>query len=96
MAQGKQADAEQYRLIEPADQTRYRSIQHYNDNTLNVCIKNTYTFIDKVLSEVKALHDRAGVPLQTYHIGADETAGAWLQSPACKKIALKRERFYQL
>lgn len=86
MAQGKQADAEQYRLIEPADQTRYRSIQHYNDNTLNVCIKNTYTFIDKVLSEVKALHDRAGVPLHTYHIGADETAGAWLQSPACKKL----------
>ncbi|NOU52259.1 family 20 glycosylhydrolase [Pseudoalteromonas sp. JBTF-M23] len=86
MTQGKQEDAQQYRLVEPADKTRYSSIQHYNDNTLNVCIENTYTFIDKVLSEVKVLHDRAGVPLSTYHIGADETAGAWLDSPACKTL----------
>ncbi|MCG7554284.1 family 20 glycosylhydrolase [Pseudoalteromonas sp. Of11M-6] len=86
MAQGKPEDAQQYRLVEAADKTRYSSIQHYNDNTLNVCIANTYTFIDKVLSEVKVLHDRAGVPLNTYHIGADETAGAWLESPACEKL----------
>ncbi|MEJ6473644.1 family 20 glycosylhydrolase [Pseudoalteromonas piscicida] len=93
MAQGKHKEARQYRLVEPADKTQYSSIQHYNDNTLNVCIPNTYAFIDKVLSEVKALHDRAGVPLNTYHIGADETAGAWLDSPACNELKATVKNF---
>jgi hexosaminidase len=29
------------------------------------------------------------VPLRTYHIGADETAGAWSGSPACKALMAK-------
>ncbi|NMR24246.1 family 20 glycosylhydrolase [Pseudoalteromonas sp. NEC-BIFX-2020_015] len=85
-AQGKSAQALKYRLVEPADKTNYNSIQHYNDNTLNVCLDSTYQFIDKVLDEVNALHVQAGVPFKTYHIGADETAGAWVDSPSCKAI----------
>lgn len=85
-AAGDRAGAEQYRLVEPGDTTRYRSIQHYDDNTLNVCIDSTYRFIDTVVGELATLHKAAGVPLQTYHIGADETAGAWSESPACKTV----------
>ncbi|MDP2634943.1 MULTISPECIES: family 20 glycosylhydrolase [unclassified Pseudoalteromonas] len=86
MAQDKHTEALQYRLVEPADKTQYSSIQHYSDNTLNVCLDSTYEFIDKVLDEVNALHIKAGVPFKTYHIGADETAGAWVDSPSCKAL----------
>jgi hexosaminidase len=85
-AAGRQADAEAYRLVEPADTTKYRSIQNYDDNTLNVCIDQTYRFLDTAVGEIAALHAAAGAPLKTFHIGADETAGAWGESPACKPL----------
>ncbi|APX66914.1 family 20 glycosylhydrolase [Sphingomonas sp. gentR] len=84
MAKGDRAGAERFRLVEPGDTTRYSSVQHYDDNTLNVCISSTYRFIETVIDDIAALHKAAGVPLTTYHIGADETAGAWVESPACK------------
>jgi hexosaminidase len=90
LAAGDRAGAERYRLVEPGDTTAYRSIQNYNDNTLNVCIDQTYRFLDTVLDEMVALHARAGMPLHKYHIGADETAGAWSQSPACKAMMAAR------
>ncbi|MCJ8267863.1 MAG: family 20 glycosylhydrolase, partial [Psychrosphaera sp.] len=34
----------------------------------------------------KAMHSQAGHPLTRYHIGADETAGAWVKSPLCEKF----------
>ncbi len=86
MAEGRKEEAELYRLVEPADTTQYRSIQNYNDNTLNVCIDQTYRFLDTAVSELAAMHEAAGAPLRTFHIGADETAGAWSQSPACKPL----------
>ena len=79
-------EAERYRLIDPLDKTRYQSIQFYNDNTLNVCLDSSYRFVDKVISEVIELHQQAQVPLTRYHIGADETAGAWINSPACQSL----------
>ena len=82
-AEGRTEEADQYRLIDPADTTVYRSIQNYDDNTLNVCIPATYRFIDTVVESIAAMHQRAGAPLKTFHLGADETAGAWVHSPAC-------------
>jgi hexosaminidase len=85
-AAGRKSEAEAYRLVEPGDTTRYRSIQNYNDNTLNVCIDQTYRFLDTAVDEIAAMHAAAGAPLKTFHIGADETAGAWSESPACKPL----------
>ncbi|WP_447756071.1 family 20 glycosylhydrolase [Sphingopyxis fribergensis] len=85
-AAGKKTEAEQYRLIDPADTTEYRSIQNYSDNTLNVCLPATYRFVDTVVDALADMHKRAGVPLRTFHLGADETAGAWVNSPACKAM----------
>lgn len=82
-AAGKQAEAEQYRLIDPADTTEYRSIQYYDDNTLNVCLPATYRFVDTVVDAFIDMHKQAGAPLKVFHLGADETAGAWVKSPAC-------------
>lgn len=90
LAKGDTQKANQYRLVEPEDKTQYSSIQHYSDNTLNVCLESTYDFIDKVISEVQAMHQQAGTPLYTYHIGADETAGAWIDSPACDVLRSKK------
>ena len=85
-AAGRGREAALYRLVDPADTTEYRSIQNYNDNTLNVCLDSTYRFLGTVLDEVAGLHRAAATPLTTYHIGADETAGAWSGSPACKAM----------
>lgn len=86
VAEGKPEEAERYRLDEPEDKTVYSSIQYYNDNTLNVCLPSTYAFISTVIDSLKAMHQEAGLPLRIYHIGADETAGAWKDSPACRKF----------
>lgn len=86
LAAGDKAGAEKFRLIDPADTTKYRSIQNYSDNTLNVCLPATYAFVDAVVDALAAMHKQAGTPLKTFHLGADETAGAWVQSPACKAM----------
>jgi len=75
--------ATEYLLSDRNDLTHYSSVQFYNDNTLNVCMESTYHFIEKVLTSVKKMHIQAGSPLSRYHIGTDETAGAWRESPVC-------------
>ena len=81
--------ANEFMLIDLEDTTKYSSIQHYNDNTINPCIESSYRFVDKVLQEIKQMHEQAGAPLQRYHIGADETAGAWVESPQCQALMAK-------
>ncbi|MBW8189428.1 carbohydate-binding domain-containing protein [Neiella marina] len=91
MQQNKPELANQYVLHDADDVTEYESIQYYTDNTLNVCQQSTYDFIDKVMTEVAAMHQAAGQPLTRYHIGADETAGAWVESPNCKALLANNE-----
>jgi hexosaminidase len=79
-------EAKKYFLTELEDTSEYRSIQHYNDNTLNPCLDSTYTFVAEVLNQLNSMHIAAVVPLKRYHIGGDETAGAWTNSPACKTL----------
>ncbi|WOH37761.1 family 20 glycosylhydrolase [Thalassotalea fonticola] len=86
MAQGDEKGAKQYLLHDKNDATVYSSIQYYNDNTINACMESSYDFVAKVMDEVKAMHSDAGHPLTRYHIGADETAGAWVESPICKEF----------
>ena len=64
--------AAEYRLIDPEDDTRYLSVQYYDDSYINPCSDSTYRFVSKVIAEVKAMHDAAGVPLQSWHFGGDE------------------------
>src|SRR3546814_11801320 len=91
MGEGKRDEAERYRLVDPADTTEYRSIQNYDDNTLNVCLPATYRFVDTVVDALAAMHRAAGVPLSSFHLGADETAGAWVNSPACAAMIAQTE-----
>ncbi len=82
-AAGQTDAASEYRLVDPQDASVYASIQNYSDNTLNVCVPSTYHFVEKIIDTIAAYHREAGVPLHKYHIGGDETAGAWKASPAC-------------
>jgi len=84
--------AKQYLLHDPKDATQYSSVQYYNDNTINVCLESSYTFVKDVMMQVKAMHAEVGHPLTRYHIGADETAGAWLDSPACKEFVANNDK----
>lgn len=83
---GQMEQARQYLLHDIEDATQYESIQFYNDNTLNACMDSSYDFIEKVVDELRILHQSADNPLTTYHIGADETAGAWVKSSACESL----------
>ncbi len=83
--------ATQFLLDDFDDKTQYSSVQFYNDNTINVCLESSYAFVLEVMTQVKKIHADAGQPLTRYHIGADETAGAWVNSPACKAFVANNE-----
>ncbi len=86
MAVDNEDEARRYLLSDLEDASIYTSIQNYTDNTMNLCLDSAYVFVEKVIDELQAMHERAGQPLTRYHIGADETAGAWKNSPACEKF----------
>ncbi|TYK65986.1 family 20 glycosylhydrolase [Colwellia echini] len=84
--------AKQFLLEDFDDTTEYSSVQFYNDNTINACLESSYDFVIEVMTQVKKIHADAGQPLTRYHIGADETAGAWLESPACKAFVANNDQ----
>jgi hexosaminidase len=84
--------ATQFLLDDFEDTTQYSSVQFYNDNTMNVCLESSYAFVVEVMTQVKKIHSDAGQPLTRYHIGADETAGAWIESPACKAFVENNDK----
>ncbi|MBL4940648.1 MAG: carbohydate-binding domain-containing protein [Colwellia sp.] len=87
-----EAKAKQFLLDDFDDTTKYSSVQFYSDNTINVCLESSYDFVIEVMTQVKKIHSDAGQPLTRYHIGADETAGAWLESPACKDFVANNNK----
>jgi hexosaminidase len=86
MEQENEAEATRYLLSDFDDKTQYSSIQNYNDNTINICMESSYQFVDRVLEDLITMHEQANHPLEMYHIGADETAGAWVDSPVCQAL----------
>src|SRR2546427_9836296 len=77
------AGNEQYRLTDPEDRSVYTSVQGYPDNVMNPALESTYGFIERVVSDLAAMHREAGAPLRHVHMGGDEVpAGVWVGSPA--------------
>ena len=64
--------AAEYHLIDPRDDTQFLSVQFYDDSYINPCIDSTYTFVGKLIDELKAMHSAAGQPLASWHFGGDE------------------------
>jgi hexosaminidase len=87
LAAGKKAQAEQYLLSDPKDKSKYITVQNYTDNSINVCLPSTYAFVDKVMYELQQMYRKAGLKLETFHMGGDEVgAGSWTASPACEAL----------
>lgn len=86
MKEGKEEEANRYRLIDPDDTSVYRSAQYYTDNVTCVCRDQAYNFYETVLDDVIEMYEEAGVPLRMFHTGGDEVpAGAWTESPICRE-----------
>lgn len=90
------ADDLNTRLDDPADTSRYLTIQHYDDGILNPCIPGTYNFIDSVITDVKAMYTEAGASLDVWHMGGDEarnvfTGGGFQDVNAGDKVSWRGE-----
>jgi hexosaminidase len=85
LAAGDPAAAAEFRLLDPNDTSIHSSVQGYTDNLVNPCLESTYTFLTKVVTEVRAMYDAAGVPLTMVNLGGDEAPGPnrWQGSPLC-------------
>jgi hexosaminidase len=94
MDEGKAEEAEAYRLIDPADQSKYFSAQHYTDNTVSVCRESVYRFYETVLDDIIEMYQEAEVPLNMFHAGGDEVPhGAWTASPLCDKFMAENAEY---
>ncbi|GAP75242.1 beta-hexosaminidase [Pseudoalteromonas sp. SW0106-04] len=80
--------ANQYRLIDPLDESQYYTPQFYTDNFINPALEGTFTFLNHVVRETRAMYDAVPDAKRTrLHGGGDELPhlGAnewWAKSPA--------------
>ena len=87
IAEGKNDEADRYRIHDPEDESEYMSIQRWDDNVINVCQESTYRFMGIVFDEIIEMHRTAGINLSSIHIGADEVPrGVWVDSPQCQAL----------
>jgi len=85
MKEGRQEEAEMYRLIDPEDASIYNSAQNFNDNVICVCTEGPYRLFETVVDEVIAMYEEAGLTLKILHTGGDEVPrGVWEDSPLCQ------------
>jgi hexosaminidase len=90
MKAGDRAKAEEYLLRDLQDQSKYRSVQGWSDNVIDVAVPSAYHFLEKVVDEMMVMYKEAGADLETIHFGGDEVpAGVWTKSPAANKIVGK-------
>ncbi|CAH3143871.1 unnamed protein product [Pocillopora meandrina] len=87
--EGKFKEGLRFYLNDLKDRSSYQSGQFFFNNAVNPCIAATYDFVEKLVLEVKAMHE--GVqPLKVIHLGGDEVpVGAWNLSTACQRLSEK-------
>ncbi len=87
MKEGREKEANEYRLIDPDDQSVYLSAQGYSDNVVCVARESTYRFYEKVVDEIAKMYEAAGLKMDVIHAGGDEVPeGAWTKSPLAEKL----------
>ncbi len=101
MKEGKEKEANEYRLIDPDDKSVYLSAQAYKNNVVSVARESTYHFFEKVVDEMAKMYKEAGLTMDTFHTGGDEVAeGVWTKSPMAAKLMkehpeIKETRYLQ-
>ncbi|MCG8306340.1 MAG: family 20 glycosylhydrolase [Cytophagales bacterium] len=94
MAEGKEEEANEYRLIDPDDQSVYLSAQSFKDNVVSVARPSTYRFYKKVMDEIALMYEEAGLTLDEIHAGGDEVPeGAWTKSPLAAELTKANSKF---
>jgi len=87
MKEGKKEKAEEFRLIDPDDKSKYRSAQCFRDNIVSVARPSTYHFYETVVKSLVQMYDAAGTKMLTFNTGGDEVPfGAWSESPMAKEL----------
>lgn len=82
MEEGDEEGAEEYRLIDPEDNSEYLSAQAFKDNVVSVARESTYRFYEKVVDEMAKMYEEAGLRMEKIHAGGDEVPeGSWTKSP---------------
>lgn len=90
MKEGKEEEANQYRLIDPEDKSEYLSAQSYTDNVVSVARESTFRFYEKVVDELAVMYKEAGLVMDEIHAGGDEVPeGAWTKSPMARELMSK-------
>ncbi|CAL1528529.1 unnamed protein product, partial [Lymnaea stagnalis] len=88
MSQKKQKEAEKYLLSDPKENcgSHAFSVQMLAENSMNPGLESTFTFIDKIIKELKEMHKDIQ-PLRIFHLGGDEVPyEAWDDSPSCQAL----------
>jgi hexosaminidase len=85
---GQTEAANEYLLHDLNDTSTYASVQHWDDNVVDVSLPSVYRFVSTITASLVKLYQQAGAPLQTIHYGGDEVPlGVWQSSPAFKQLA---------
>jgi hexosaminidase len=98
MKEGKPDAAKQYLLSDADDKSVYLSAQNFRDNVMCVALPSVYNFIETTVDAFISMHNEAGMPLKTIHIGGDEVPqGVWEQSPIAQNLlkTLPKEKYKQ-
>ncbi len=80
-------EANRYRNYDLTDTTRFKSVQGFHDNVLNVAEPGTYALLKKIVREMQKMYSDAGLKLDVLHLGGDEVAkGCWAHSKKIKRL----------
>ena len=98
MNEGKPEEAKQYLLSDPEDKSIYLSAQNFRDNVMCVAQPGVYNFISTTVDAFISMHNEAGMPLKTIHVGGDEVPqGVWEKSPIAQNLlkTLPKDKYRQ-
>lgn len=77
-AAGDKAAAEEFLLRREGDTAKYKSVQMWNDNVIDVRMPSALAFVEHVIVDVAGMYAEADVPFKTIHLGGDEVPyGCW-------------------
>lgn len=97
MAQGDEPGAREYLLEDFEDKSKYLSAQNFRGNTICICQESAFNFYEKVVDEILAMYEAAGVSIHTFHTGGDEVPkGVWEGSPICQKFIAENADLHQV
>ena len=95
---GKETEAKAFLLSDPDDKSDYLSAQNFKDNVMCVAQPGVYNFIATTVDAFISMHNEAGMPLKTIHVGGDEVPqGVWEKSPIAQQLlkSLTANRYKQ-